>query len=172
MLLTKGKQLAPLPLRRFDPPGLNGPLFQRQGRVGDDQLRVNIDRAAKPTAGIACAERAVEREHIRHGLLIGDTARRALKLVRERHSSVFIRENQRQTALTILKGLFARVVDALFGAGGQGQTVNQNGTGFRLRLGSVGQFLNIDRLTSHNDPMETGLQQTVADFLPGQAGRR
>ena len=106
ILLAKGKQLAPLPLRRFDPPGLDGSQFQRQGRVGDDQLRVNINRAPKPAAGLTRAERAVEREHIRHRLLIGNAARRALKLVRERYGLIiFVGKNQRQAALAILKGL-------------------------------------------------------------------
>ena len=63
-------------------------------------------------------------------------------------------------------------MDTLFGTGFQAQTINQDGAGLLRSLGPFCQFLNIDRFASHNDPMKAGLQQTVPDFFPGQAGWR
>ena len=177
VLLAEREQFAPLPLRGLDAPRFDGAGLERQRRVGDDQLGVDVDAAPEPAAGVARAERAVEREHVGHRLAVGDAARRAFQPVRERLCpAVVVREDEGQPSLAVVERLFARIVRALSGARGEHQPIDQHGTRLdRLARGvtrAFVQFLDRGRPAVDQQPVEAGLHQTGADVLPGQAGGR
>ena len=67
-----------LPGGRLD--GLDGPGAQRELVVGDDEAVVHADHAAEATAGLAGAERGVEREQARRRVAVVNVAVRAVQV--------------------------------------------------------------------------------------------
>jgi hypothetical protein len=54
-------------------PGFNGTLPKGESGVGDNKIQVNIDRAAKSTAGFTGPYGAVKREKVGEGRPVGET---------------------------------------------------------------------------------------------------
>src|SRR5207247_11052805 len=63
-------------------PGLDRAAAQRAGLVGDDEPIVDADGAPEATAGLARAERGVERELTGGGRVVRQVAVRAVQLAR------------------------------------------------------------------------------------------
>src|SRR5690606_13650053 len=74
--------LAFLEARRL--PGLDRALREAQGFVGNDQAEIDPDDAAEAPAGVAGAERRIEREQAGKRIRIGDVAVRAMQPGAER----------------------------------------------------------------------------------------
>src|SRR5690349_21628552 len=74
-------------------PGPDGPLTKRFARVGKHQIEIDVDYAAEATAGLAGAERAVERKEIGHRIAVGDVAVRAVQMIAEGFAApLFLRQ--------------------------------------------------------------------------------
>jgi len=84
LLAAEGGQVPELHAAVLPPAkGLDGPLREGQGCVGDDQVEVDADGAAEAPAGVAGADRAVEREQVRQRGAVGDLAEGALQAAAE-----------------------------------------------------------------------------------------
>ena len=173
-LFAERKQLAPLPLGGFDPPRFDSAVLERQTRVGDDQLQIKINRAAKALALLARTQRAVEREQVGDRLLVHDLTRRALQPVGKGLLGLLgVGKDEAQPALAVLKGLLQGVVGAFFVARADAQAINHHAALFLTdqALGPGVQLLDVNNRAGHQQTEEAGPDQTVLDVAPGQAVR-
>ncbi len=96
-------------------PRLDRAFGERLALVRDHEPPVDADRAAEAAAVLACAERRVEREAVRHDVAVGDVAMRAVPVRGELEGARFGRlvdEAHGHVALAELEGVLERFDDA------------------------------------------------------------
>src|ERR1051325_2528423 len=96
-------------------PWLDGAVAQRFAGVRQHQIEIDVDYSAEAAAGLAGTERTIERKEIRHRVAIGDFTVRAMQMIAEWLTApIFLRQEEIQPALAIMKRLLERIQNAFF----------------------------------------------------------
>src|SRR5690349_16525574 len=122
-------------------PGLDGAVVQRFARVRKDQIEIDIDNPAEAAAGLTGAQRTIKRKEIRHRIAIGDFTMSTMQVIAERLAApIFLRQEEVQAALAVMKRLLERIQNAFFVGVAEREPVDDDLQRLRSRR-TVGQFV-------------------------------
>jgi len=142
-------------------PGLDGAVAQRFARVRKHEIEIDIDNPAKAAAGLTGAQRAIERKEIRHRIAIGDFTMRTMQVVAERLAApIFLRQEEVQAPLAVMKRLLERIQNAFFVGVAEREPIDYDLQRLRFRR-TVGQFVDFPYRPIQHQAVKSGLAETA-----------
>src|ERR1041384_2746191 len=149
-------------------PWLDGAVTQRFAGVRQHQIEIDVDYSAEAAAGLACTERTIERKEIRHRVAISDFTMGAMQMIAEWLTApTFLRQEQIQAALAIMKRLLERIQNAFFVGIAQCEAVHDDLQRLRSRR-SLRGLVNFQQRLIRNKAVKSGLIEAASDIHPGR----